>query len=99
MAEKYRVQLDFTSEAFQELEALKVRVGATTRAEVVRYALRTLQWTIQQIDEGAKIFVERDGKEHEVVFQFLPDARSSATSRQEAVSAIAGNRAARVRNT
>lgn len=71
MADKYRVQLDFTAEAFQELESLKTRLGAASRAEAVRYGLAALRWLFSQLSSGATILVEKDGVQQQVVFPFL----------------------------
>lgn len=78
MSEKYRVQLDFTPEAFEELERLKVSVCASSRAEVIRYALRILQWSINEVQAGAEILVRRGGETEKVVFPFLTVAKSDA---------------------
>ena len=71
MSEKYRVQFDFTPDAFEELERLKTSVGASSRAEVVRYALRILQWSIDEVQAGAEILVRKHGQTERVVFPFL----------------------------
>jgi hypothetical protein len=70
--DKYRVQLDFTPEAFAELDKLKADVQASSRADTVRYAMRILRWTIDQLQQGAKILVSKDGNLAEFVFPFLP---------------------------
>jgi len=68
---KTRIQFDFTEEAARELDELK-RITGSSRAEVVRQGLRMLQWTIEQIyDNKAKILVEKDGFQREVIFPFL----------------------------
>ena len=69
---KYRVQLDFSAAAFEELEALKRETGAGTRANTVRYAMQILQWVINQFHDGADILIQKDGKLSGVVFPFLP---------------------------
>jgi hypothetical protein len=70
--EKYRVQLDFTEEAFAELTALQQKLNASSRAEVVRNALGVLKWVTNNLTEGNKVFVERrDGTRAEVEFPFL----------------------------
>ena len=69
--EKIRVQFDFTPEAYEELENLQSEVNASTKAEAVRYALRTLQWLTSEIKSGKRVMVENDGASQEVVFPFL----------------------------
>jgi hypothetical protein len=44
-----RVQLDFSSDALEMLDQLKEGVGANTRAEVIRLALRLLDWFASEI--------------------------------------------------
>ncbi len=68
---KNRVQMDFSSDALYELDQLKNRIGAASRAEVVRYSLRTLQWLLEQLESNTRIVVEADGQAREVVFPFL----------------------------
>jgi hypothetical protein len=86
---KNRVQLDFSPEALQELDELKNKLGAASRAEVVRYSLRTLQWVMEQLENKTRIVVESGGQSREVVFPFLrvsvPE-RQLAASRQSAAS-------------
>ncbi len=62
--EKIRVQFEFVPEAYARLEALKLATDASTRAEVVRNALRLYEWfvneakadsTIMSIDEKGQV--------------------------------------------
>ena len=92
MSEKYRVQFDFTSEAFEELERLKASVGASSRAEVVRYALRILQWAIDEVDAEGEILVRRGGQTEKVVFPFLTPARSDAKAQAAPASSALTHR-------
>ena len=85
MAEQNRVQFDFTDEALLELDSLKQAVGVKTRAEVVRYSLRLMQWLIQQIQQGGRILVQRrDGQVEGVVFPFLGNVAETAAQRETA---------------
>jgi hypothetical protein len=54
---RHRVQLDFTPEAFERLRTLRERSEAQTNAEVVRNALRILEWFITEKEKGARIQV------------------------------------------
>lgn len=68
---KKRLQFDFTEEALQELDALQQATGLSTRAELIRHALRFLQWGLDQTQEqGATLLVEKAGRMREVVFPF-----------------------------
>lgn len=69
--EKYRVQFDFTGEALSQLDELKLNLRATNRAEVIRQALRIMQWLIETLRGGGRILVERNGQVQSVVFPFL----------------------------
>ncbi len=68
---KHRLQLDFSEEALRDLDALKDETGMPNRAEVIRQALRLLQWTIDETQKNdATILIEKDGRQREVVFPF-----------------------------
>ena len=71
MPEKTRVQFDFTPEALQTLDRLKGRLNVSTRADVIRYSLRVLDWVLSTTESNAKILVEKDGRQQEIVFPFL----------------------------
>jgi hypothetical protein len=89
MADKIRVQFDFTPAALAQLDTLQERLKAKSRAEVIRYALRVLQWLLDQLKDSAKIMVEsKDGKVETVVFTFL-DASEPARTEQPAAAAMA----------
>ncbi|GAC1369216.1 MAG: hypothetical protein PVS3B1_30060 [Ktedonobacteraceae bacterium] len=45
---KERVQLDFTLEALARLDTLKEEIGASTRAETIRQALRLFSWFVSE---------------------------------------------------
>ena len=55
---KQRVQFDFSPEALQRLEDLKEKVDATTKAEVIRNALKIYEWFATQIDPNSIIEVK-----------------------------------------
>jgi metal-responsive CopG/Arc/MetJ family transcriptional regulator len=79
---KTRLQFDFTDEALSELDELKGVTGATNRAEVIRQALRLLQWTVEQTkDQNATVLVEKNGRQREVIFPFLSPGKAVANSK------------------
>lgn len=76
--DKYRIQLDFTPEAFKELERLKADVEASSRADTVRYAMRVLRWVINALRRGDQIVIHKaNGDTVEVQFPFLPSFEPS----------------------
>lgn len=80
MTDKTRVQLDFTYDALTQLDQLRDDTNASSRADVVRFALRVLQWVLSELSRGGKIMVERNGQTQQIVFPFLP----SPTKAQDA---------------
>lgn len=92
MAEQNRVQFDFTDTALQELDGLKQSLGVKTRAEVIRYSLRLMQWLIQQITQGGRILVERNGQVESVVFPFLGNVAETTTQRAAASRPLVASR-------
>lgn len=70
-AEKIRVQFDFSPEAYEELNELQNEVNASTKAEAVRYAMRVLQWLVEETKAGRKIIVEDNRNFQEVIFPFI----------------------------
>jgi len=87
-----RVQFDFTDAALQELDGLKETVGVRTRAEVIRYSLRLMQWLIQQMSQGGRILVERNGKVESVVYPFLGNAEGTKMQREAATRPLVAAR-------
>jgi len=43
---KQRVHFDFSPEALERLESIRVRVDASTKAEVMRNALKIYEWLV-----------------------------------------------------
>jgi hypothetical protein len=65
---KERVQLDFSQDSLQRLDTLKVLIGAGTRAETIRQALRLFDWFINETDPDSVI--EVTNKHGEVTSKF-----------------------------
>jgi len=75
---KTRLQFDFSDESLSQLDELKGATGATNRAEVIRQALRLLQWTIEQTqDEKATVLFEKNGRQREVIFPYLSNRNTA----------------------
>ena len=53
-----RVQFDFSPDAFIRLEELQAMTDASTKAEVVRNALKLYEWFIQQVNPRYTLTVE-----------------------------------------
>ncbi len=84
----HRVQFDFSPESLEELVSVKLALRLKTKAEVIRYALRVLQWMVEQARSGNKVLVEKNGVLQEVLFPFLPSVKADEKAR-EYVSATA----------
>ncbi len=66
--EKKRLQFDFTEDALEELDQLQKATGLPSRAELIRHALRLLQWTVDQTqNKKATLLIEKDGKLRELL--------------------------------
>lgn len=59
---KQRVQFDFSVEALKRLEEMQERLDASTKAEVVRNALKWYEWFIKQDPEGTIEVQDKEGK-------------------------------------
>jgi metal-responsive CopG/Arc/MetJ family transcriptional regulator len=69
---KHRLQFDFSEEALRQLDELKDTAGVATRADLIRHALRWLQWTLTETQKNkATLLVEKNGQVREVVLPFL----------------------------
>jgi metal-responsive CopG/Arc/MetJ family transcriptional regulator len=64
---KQRVQFDFSQEALKRLDEMQERLGAPTKAEVVRNALKLYEWLINEIDPSSTIVIQ--DKEDKVQFR------------------------------
>jgi hypothetical protein len=64
---KQRIQFDFSSESLRRLEDLKEKTDASTKAEVVRNALKLYEWFVTQIDTDA--IVEIKDKDDNTLFR------------------------------
>ena len=73
MEDKFRLQLDVTAAVLAQIDALKERTLATSRAETIRYALRTLQW-LEKASKSGRVLVEDSDGLRQVVFPFLEQA-------------------------
>lgn len=69
---KQRIQFDFTAESMKRLEELKEKTDASTKAEVVRNALKLYEWFVTQIDPN--YVVEIKDQEGNTIFK-IPASR------------------------
>ena len=74
---KHRVQLDFSEEAFHELNDLKEKLRAPSRAEVIRNALGVLKWMYKKkVEQGLDVVaIGSDERVLEPEFPFLPSSK------------------------
>jgi hypothetical protein len=88
---KHRLQFDFSDEALDQLDQLKDAVGVATRADLIRHALRILQWTVLETrDNDATILLEKNGKLREVVFPFMTKSGETSGRKKIAEGSVAG---------
>ena len=64
---KQRIQFDFTPEALKRLEDLKEQVEASTKAEVIRNALKLYEWFVTEVDP--EYILEVKDKAGNIVFR------------------------------
>lgn len=70
MAEKKeRIQFDFSVDALQRLDTIKQITGATSKAEVVREALKFYEWLVTEVNEGNTVKVFNESNEAVAVFK------------------------------
>jgi len=55
---KQRVQFDFSQEALKRLEIMQERLDASTKAEVVRNALKLYEWLTTEVNPDSTIEVK-----------------------------------------
>jgi hypothetical protein len=72
-----KVQFNFTDKALNDLDELQKRIEAPSRAETVRYALRMLQWVVDETARGNKICLETDEGIRRVMIPFLPTLQNT----------------------
>ncbi|MET0754374.1 MAG: ribbon-helix-helix protein, CopG family [Pyrinomonadaceae bacterium] len=66
--EKARVQFDFTLDALDKLDHIKDATNASTRAEVIRQALKLYIKVLEADQRGARVmFEEKDGRQAELM--------------------------------
>ena len=74
---KYRVQLDFSEDAFRDLNELATKLRAPSRAEVIRNALGVLKWIYRKkIEQECEVVaISKDEKVFEPEFPFLQERK------------------------
>jgi hypothetical protein len=65
---KTRVQFDFTPEALQRLDDIKVKTHSATRAETLRNALKLYEWFVNEAEPDSTIKIV--DKDNQIVTQF-----------------------------
>ena len=69
-AGKVRLQFDFSSEAAEHMEEIRRRLDAGSKAEVMRRALRLLDYVTSGVLEGGE-FVLRDSDGRERILEII----------------------------
>ena len=73
MADKVRLTLDLAVPIDARLEMLKHTTGATSKADVVREALRLYEYLVARTVEGATLHIEHNAKVERLVILGLTD--------------------------
>lgn len=66
---KERVQMDFSSDALERLDKLKEEIGASTRAETIRQALRLFEWFVNDTHPNDTITITDNNGETVATFK------------------------------
>ena len=96
--EKRRLQFDFAPEALEELDELQRQTGFSSRADLIRHALRLFQWAVSEIrNNDATLLIEKNGQVREVVFPFfggskIPRRQNEDRNEQEHLIAAGAGR-------
>lgn len=61
-----RITVDLTAAADRRLESLKDKMGATSKAQVIRYSLRILDWAVENHLEGYDFYAEKNGEKRSI---------------------------------
>ena len=59
---KQRIQFDFTPDALKRLENLMIHVNASSKAEVIRNALKLYEWIAQADPDDMVELKDKEGK-------------------------------------
>jgi Arc/MetJ-type ribon-helix-helix transcriptional regulator len=95
--QKVRLQFDFTPEAVAEIDTLVSVGGFSTRAELIRHALRFMQWALEETKkDGATLLLEKDDRMREVVFPFWAPVSTVARETAKEVSSARSQKATAV---
>ena len=58
-----RFTIELTPEADKGLEEVRQRLGATTKADVIRKAISLLNFVVQERQEGGRLIIENSKKD------------------------------------
>lgn len=63
---RHRIKIDCSDEGIRLIDELKNRTDSASRAELFRRAINVLEWAVSVRESGARIAVEKDGKQEYV---------------------------------
>ena len=69
--DKVRVQLDFPRSAVKKLDELKVEFELSSRADVIKLALKIFSCLAKEIRDGGKVMLESDSGSVRLMFPLL----------------------------
>lgn len=91
--EKRRLQFDFTEDALIEMDDLQRMAGLSSRADLIRYAVRFLQWAAEEVGtNGSTLLLEKNGTTRQIMFPFWgPHGRARRERMRDTVQAAASD--------
>lgn len=68
-----QLQFDLSDEAYHEFETLRANLNLKTNGELFTAAIRYLQWTLEHVNAGQEILLEKEnGVLLKVVLPYFP---------------------------
>lgn len=71
--DKVRITIDLTGAMYERLNRVELSVGAASKADVVRDALRLYEFLVKKNADGYKFSMQREGETPERLVMFLTE--------------------------
>jgi len=66
VVERSRLQLDFTPQALEDINRMKVKAKVKSTAELARNALRLYEWYLEKQEQGYELLLAKGGEVKQV---------------------------------